>query len=164
MEFYCFATHFTSISCSSETSKGKGVKVYIFWKLSSRPIQKLMFQDYIFGTTYNIWHQRPLFHDICDKRSTHLKWIFCFTLKQRKLWIYLNSFQTCGIKSCGHIFYICHASQVAVRWTWHMDLLGLKRITLQLLKIQKLMVRTGLITPQTKFLPAHWKMKESVHI
>ena len=32
-----------------------------------------MFQDHIFGGTYNIQHQKLLLHDTCDERSTHLK-------------------------------------------------------------------------------------------
>ena len=54
-EISSFWTHFTSISCSSETARGGGgegrVEVYIFSKLSSRPIQKLMLQDYGYVAT-----------------------------------------------------------------------------------------------------------------
>ena len=46
------------MSCSSETTKRKGVKVYIFWKLSSRLIKKLMFQDYGYKR-----HQSFILHD-----------------------------------------------------------------------------------------------------
>ena len=28
-KFHCFETHFTLISCSSETTKGRGAKVYL---------------------------------------------------------------------------------------------------------------------------------------
>ena len=60
---------------------GGGVKVYIFWKLSSRPIQKSMFQDQRYGDTLNIRNQRLILHDTCDKTSTHLKLMFSFILR-----------------------------------------------------------------------------------
>ena len=50
-KFHCFTTHFTLISYSSETTKGRVVEVYTFLKLSSRLIRKLTLQDHGYGAT-----------------------------------------------------------------------------------------------------------------
>ena len=95
MKFHCFATHFTSISCSSETTKGRWVKVNSFLKAlfktnSEINVLRLWLWPYLKYSSPKITTSQ---HMRRNQYSLFIKWMFSFTLRQRRLKISLHAFQ-----------------------------------------------------------------------
>ena len=76
MKFHCFTTHFTSISCRSETTRGGGGgggKSIHFLKALFKTNLEINVSRLYPWATYNIWHERLLIHHTRDKASTQLR-------------------------------------------------------------------------------------------